>query len=972
MQVGDFLNSVLPTVGHRFVTFVTDEGKPVQRAFDTTDTRGLVGFANWGVRKGWNTYFAVGGFGDEIRQTPAGEWVITREASNAIAHRCLRMDIDCGEGKPYPDQPSAIHALAAFCKATGLPTPTVVNSGYGIHVYWPFDTDLPTAYWREISGYLHAACVASQFHTDSTATRDAARVLRLPGTWNVKNGGQVAVQILCAGAPTSPLKLLQCVIRFKPTSTPVTPVLNKAVPDALRGLQSPSLAEPRPPYKLRGVLAQCPGFRAMMADRGACCNEPRWKATLDVCHQSAETPEVKERVARHLSSGHPGFTEEGFTQKWAQTQRQNYEPSTCERFATLGMPECATCPLRAQVKSPVVLGREQVQVVAPSAPVLAVTPASQSTFTISDGQISERVSIAGGIPHLIIKTATVAIGHYRLLEAEVLKDDHAGQNVVRLKFDRAADGHVWVDLSHTDRVDSKAFNNKLTGASLYYRPEHVDLLRTIFLVDFLSQLQQLQRANRLAGRCGWSDNQQEFSLGTHVYTKAGVEHGRAAGGHADLVEAFHQAGDEHAWREAFSIAMQAGPDRAAVLALAIASPLMVFSGISGLMVNAYSPESGVGKSTLCDAALSIWGSPKVLMRGKDDTLNARFKVAGAFNNLPYVIDECTNMDGKQLSDFVYSLTQGKERGRLTSNASLNKDVSTWCLPVIATANNSVHAKLQSHRNNSEAEAARVFEIKMRPLGVAASDITGFRAKLAKLRFNYGFLGPKLAALYTQHAPSVWTAALLNVIDEWDRRVQTTTKDRFYSTFCALCEIGAKIGNSFGLNFDIPAMKDELLRQWTYQTSEYNAEHEEAIDVVTEYYRQKSGEFLTRGTSTNNMEQLFTPQVSGGRAHAGEQVGTGFGTKFRVDALVIPLKALLEFADTRHFDRRQMKQWLDSEWQKNNPGGCVIARTKLDMFAGTLSAIKVDAVKIDPKKLGIAAESHLSLVVGGVDTQAATP
>ena len=984
MQVGDFLSAVLPGTGNWFVTLITETGVPVQRAFSCHQKDDLVKFATWGVRKGWDAYFGVSAFGTMVRQTQNHEMVLARTADNSIAHRCLRLDIDCGEGKAYPTHRDGLVALRAFMDAVDLPTPTVVNSGYGLHIYWPFTDDVATPTWLRIAERLQNAALHHNLKVDPTVTCDAARILRLPGTWNFKYGAQVPVQIFKIGAPTAPATIVAKLASYK-GSAPSVAAPNGNVPAAFQGLPTEDLAANiRPPYGLKGVLTQCPGFMAMFANKGAHCHEPLWKAALDVCHRSSDSMAGRQAIARELSHGHPGFTEEGFQVKWQQTIQQDYEPSTCERFASLGMFECATCPLRQSVKSPVVLGRAQPPV-AP-APVevapLPITPVAVSalvatglnTVAVRDGDVSDRIKMISGVPYTAIKNTkdqVTPIGHYKILEAEILKDDHNYQSIIRIKFDRAADGPVWVDFTNVDRADGRTFYTKLLGASLNYRPEDIPRLKDIFLVDFMAQLQQVQKANRLAGRCGWSADNEEFVLGTTVYTKSGTEAGRAAGSHADLVEAFGVKGDEAVWREAFDIALKGGPDRAAVLALAIATPLMKFSGVNGLMVNAYSPESGIGKSTLCEAALSLWGAPKTLMRGKDDTINARFKVAGVFNNLPYVIDECTNMDGRHLSDFVYSLTQGKERGRLNANASMNRDVATWCLPVIATGNNSIHSKLQMNRNSSEAEVARVFELRMRPLDVAPADIATMRGKLAKLEHNYGFFGPRLAALYAKHPAAKWTQILSATIDNWDKSIGTTTRDRFYSTFCALCELGAKIGASFGLAFDVDAIKGELIRQWKYQVREFEEEREDSRDLIIEYYRQHAGSFLLRGTNSRNQDQLALPALPAGRPHRGEQIGSGFGQAFNLTALVIPEAALMEFADEHQYDRRVLKQWLTDEQRTHNSMGCVLQRAPMELFKGTHVAIKVKAVRIDPRLLGIAAQPLLTAVDGGIDEDAGT-
>ena len=130
----DFLTSVLPaqgvycTVGIRagvvkqsFLNTIAD----VEAVSDGLDNNGI------------DAYFALASFIEPGSRTVA----------NAAFLRAFFLDLDCGEGKPYVDQPAAAQALAEFLSVTNLPTPTIVNSGGGLHVYWPLTEDVPAETW---------------------------------------------------------------------------------------------------------------------------------------------------------------------------------------------------------------------------------------------------------------------------------------------------------------------------------------------------------------------------------------------------------------------------------------------------------------------------------------------------------------------------------------------------------------------------------------------------------------------------------------------------------------------------------------------------------------------------------------------------------------------------------------------------------------------------------------------------------
>ena len=82
-----------------------------------------------------------------------------RTAENAMLARSFWLDIDCGkqkaaEGKGYSDGDEATKALALFVSDNDLPCPLVVNSGGGIHAYWPLNDNIPKEEWLPIAADL--------------------------------------------------------------------------------------------------------------------------------------------------------------------------------------------------------------------------------------------------------------------------------------------------------------------------------------------------------------------------------------------------------------------------------------------------------------------------------------------------------------------------------------------------------------------------------------------------------------------------------------------------------------------------------------------------------------------------------------------------------------------------------------------------------------------------------------------------
>jgi hypothetical protein len=1000
----DFLSAVLPANGWRIFDFIMpgpDGNRPaVQYDFMPYALAEAEPLIDWAMNKGADVYVAIGGFGTSMRTVTAGrragEQLVSRKAENALEHRCLRIDIDVSidpAKSPYATKAEAWIAAKAFITKVGMPTPLVVDSGYGLHVYWLFDRDVPTTQWSALSRQLGAAMVAEGLAVDTTTTEDAARILRLPGTSNFKNGTAVPVRQLCMGVPTDPATYADLLKGYTPMLA--MPTLQGALPAAMRGQTSPLSEGLHPPYMLRGLLTGCPGMTAQLASHGAGVVEPLWHATLAAVWKSAETDAVKERVARALSDGHASFSEGGFQQKWQQVQQQNYEPGTCERFANLGMPECQTCPLRSSVKSPVVLGRLAPQLVdnqpavplatpvvpmGPAAPqlvgvvtqgIFAITPGAASVQLV-DGNLTAWLSLNQGIPCTVkIEPSPVQgqppvrtlhrIGSYPLRSCERLLDASGRMALVAITFDRQTDGPVRIEFSHRELSDSRAFSIMLHANGVHMHANDVKAFQDKFMPEFLAQLQRIKQANAIAGRCGWSEDFQSFVLGTRLYTAAGAENIRPSGAPEEM-EAYHEAGDRTLWREAFDMVLASGPDRQAVVALGIAGPLMAFAGVDGVLLNAYSPESGVGKSTLCDAILSIWGSPNRLRKDYRDTPAATFHLASVSGNMPLVIDEFTNVDGKELSNYVYTITQGRERHRLSSDSKLRANVNRWCLPVIATSNNSVHDKLQNYRVDATAEAARVFEMRFHPLRVDPAAMGQHKRVLSQLSHHYGFMGSELVQLFMSKPEAYWRQMVIARIAWWDAAMAETTGDRFRSVVAALIEIGAVIGHTLGYQFDRPAIVDVVKEQWAKQVTEFDAVRVKPEDFITDYIAANLTKLAVFG-GANGDSLLGTL----GHEFAGEIRGTIKNhTQLAVQSVAIPAKSLRQFIVEANGNPKAVSEWIIKESMK--PNGMVERVGQMTFLAGTPRSIRLSGYKFSAGIMGI---TVLSVVPSPLASQAAT-
>lgn len=132
-------------------------------------------------------------FGKDVYYTPARYGTSRRTAAACVAKRCVVIDVDLNHPtKPsYSTKEEAIVASFAALAALRWPAPGyVMDSGRGLHLYWPLDRDVEPAAWRSSTEAIKAAWARQdpKLAVDTTRIADLAGYLRMPGSINTKSG----------------------------------------------------------------------------------------------------------------------------------------------------------------------------------------------------------------------------------------------------------------------------------------------------------------------------------------------------------------------------------------------------------------------------------------------------------------------------------------------------------------------------------------------------------------------------------------------------------------------------------------------------------------------------------------------------------------------------------------------------------------------------------------------------------------
>lgn len=318
MTIASFLDRHMPRAGHRCVA--RHSNGRFSPSFHPDDQHAAVRAVALDAGGHGEVYFACAAYADPSRG---------RKGHNVLAVRCFYFDIDTRESKadaPYADKEEAKVALARFCCAVGVPAPTVVDSGNGLHVYWPTDHDITPDEWRRVAKLFERVALMAGLRVDPSRTTDIASVLRVPGTTNRKVPGKPRpVRLLYMGSPTSCAQLNATLLAY-------------AGPEAAPGgLDNTRLFNSNfPPSDAFQLAEKCAVIRHVR-DTGGNVPEPLWHAALGVLVHTIQG----DAVCHDFSRGHPNY-DPVETQSKIDRLR-GFGPTSCSRMRTLSDGLCRGC-----------------------------------------------------------------------------------------------------------------------------------------------------------------------------------------------------------------------------------------------------------------------------------------------------------------------------------------------------------------------------------------------------------------------------------------------------------------------------------------------------------------------------------------------------------------------------------------------------------------------------------------------------
>lgn len=774
----DLLTAVQPEQGWFAVVGI----KGNRRQQEIVETREE--FDTWVRRfqnREWNVFYGVAKFSGEEDE----DGKRSRTKQDVVALKTFWVDIDCGPDKDYPIQGEALAALQAFCKQVGLSKPILVNSGRGIHAYWPLDKDVTRAEWEPVAKRLKEVCTTQGLRVDNSCF-EVARILRVPNTLNYKGDEPLPVAVISTGKSVAydtfreVLGVKEQPATFQRSGRGLSP-LAQQIQDSFENKFSRIMQ--------RGDNG-CAQLNSCYAGRKA-LSEPRWFNALSV----AKFCKDADKAIHKLSADHPDYDPATTEQKI----KHILGPHTCEQFENNNPGGCAGCPHAGKIKSPIVLGR----VVEEAAKEDNVVEEEGENGEVTKYHIPEypfpfKRGKQGGvyIEATGEETEDVLIYPYDIYVVKRMRDPNEG-GVVLIRSHTPKDGVEEFTISNAKITDPSEVRKELARRDVLLSQKKFPLL-VEFIIRSAQELRHKKKAEQMRNQFGWADIYSKFIIGDREICADGTYHSPPSSITRPLADHMVPAGTFEAWKEVFDLYGRPGMEPAAfAAATAFGAPLLHFSGQRGAIINLVNTYSGTGKTTALYMCNSVWGHPERLCAKKDDTFNSKVFKLGVFNNLPVTFDEMSNTEPRQLSELAYLITQGSGKDRMKASSNeLRLNLTTWQTIALCSSNHSFYEKLESEKDSPQGEMMRIIEYPLE-YSSAIDTETGKDMFDHQLMENYGHAGD----IYARHLLEKYEeikGIYYGIQRRIDADLNLTQRERFWSATAAANITGIYVAKELGL------------------------------------------------------------------------------------------------------------------------------------------------------------------------------
>lgn len=850
MNLKEFLQLILASKDYYTLWIHKQDKKTYNQRFDDLDE--CIEFIEQTDKSTQTVYMAVGKFNNNYGKHPKyGNMYVQRKAEQATVFKtlCVDLDVDPSNPEKYASQKDAAFTIMNACRKVGFPMPMLVNSGYGVHAYWPLQQLIQRDVWVKLSSAMFNMFRSLGCKMDASKIKDPTMVLRPVGTHNKKKEPWQEVRVV-REAPAYKVMDLANVLKEYKVNEVTGSVLSKKAKEKNTNAIVSAILDTEPTVIIDTMVA-CTQMKHILESNGALAfgntpvDEPLWRASLGVAKFCIDA----EQAAVKVSCGHPEYNEDDTLEKlnlYAGTG-----PTLCATFENLLPEGCASCPNRGKIGTPLQLGNGATE-------IKVIDEESGEEKVVEFPQSYQRK--AGRIIRIDpVSNEEIFVSHYNMwVEARVTDVDEQ-TNHARVCVQFPTEGIKSFRLeSSIIAAGSNDLRKALAEKQVYVTEDIVPVQR--YLMNFLKKLQSEGAAIKSYSHYGWqADN--SFLWGSELLHGNSTDKIHLEPRARQFLEKLYKKGTLENWRKATRVfGLKDMKKQGAVLLMHLAAPMFKFSGLSSAIVNMFSGDSGSGKTLTNLLGLAAWGDPEKMKLTAKATPNAVYKHLGTFGNAGGYMDESTTMDNKAYREMVMTVQDGKERERLNRSAEFMEQAH-WDLPFFMSSNTDAYEILGGKITN-EAEQLRVLQF--------VCDRTEFLSDARRaqqwhdiIKANFGHAGPAfIEAVYLESKGDVqewYNTMKYKLLDEID--FEFLGQERFYYHLLVCAYIGAYIGAKYNLiDFDGMACIREVAKEMATMRIDREAHRMTGFDVVSQFLTENQDNIVVWvDTPTNSYAMQPTPR-----------------------------------------------------------------------------------------------------------------
>ena len=808
----------------------------------------------------------------------------SRVGTNCLETRALILDVDIDESgflkgnrsKPaIQTRAEAFTVVNAMCDALCIPQPYIINSGYGLHVWWPLQHAIPSEDWFNLAQKLRAICAFYDMRLLADASRitDRTSILRVPDTLNFKNSPAVPVEIMQEPAPGDWVAKYYDDAFTNFISKNHIDIVFANVTPATKGKLVNLDIQDSEKVDFQKMYKSCNWVNQYMKHRHT-ADYNEWFAMVNIStkcqlniaagksYNGAVLDPLQDtkvegiELARFVSYTHPEYNDNAVESKYQESiNNPGLSARTCDDLRRLNSSRCEGCAFRDLVKTPLSTPRFSK----PAEQVIVNTPIIIEGVTVGSDEVKlpkppfpYEIGQDGGVYKKIkdgetSRITAQVIYEHTLIPVGRVKDEATGTESIELEI-KLPHGEAQRFLIPGGMLqDSKNLAKILGDKGVYILPKMMPELIE-YIIKYTKTLQISAPTTNNYSSFGWKDvnTSAKFALYDCIITKEGIK-GYTNNTHAlkKYGPAATAKGSLEEWKRAFAIyeGVDGMEGHICNLMLGFGAPLLHFLDQFGLIFNLYG-SGGEGKSSSLMLATSIWGKPDVSFLTMTDTQNAIYAKLGMMNNIPVAFDEITNINPQDLSDFAYNVSTGRTKDALDRNRELKENGLFWQTFILSTSNNSLYGKLSELKSGNNAHGYRILEFS----APKASHIINERMLEMRpiILQNYGHAGRVFIEYVLKNYTEVATKVRKAVSALSDR---DQSRERFWIAAQAVIQVAGYITKELGLHNYEPGKLIDFMRS--------NAPREQ-VKLITGDPISKLNDYFTQ--NANNTVRIMDDRL----------------------------------------------------------------------------------------------------------------